>query len=121
MGRTGRATTPRPGRTGGEQTVGRGPARECAMRGSRSGGDAGSRGGREAVGQGQRRRWAGGAERRGCRLTPIRPPLSRGQTGALHGGGVAVRETNGEASGQALAADLISVAGHSTGAAPNTY
>jgi hypothetical protein len=38
-----------------------------------------------------------------------------------HGGGVAVRRTIGECSCQAVAADLISVAGHSLGVAPNTY
>ena len=37
------------------------------------------------------------------------------------GSGVAVRRTIGECSCQAVAADLISVAGHSTWAAPNTY
>jgi hypothetical protein len=31
-------------------------------------------------------------------LTPIRPPMSRGQTDASHGGWVTVRETNGEPS-----------------------
>ena len=32
-------------------------------------------------------------------LTPIRPPMSRGQTDAARGGGVVVRETNSESSG----------------------
>jgi hypothetical protein len=31
-------------------------------------------------------------------LTPLRPPLSRGQTDASHGGGVALRDASGEAS-----------------------
>ena len=35
--------------------------------------------------------------------------------GCIYGGGVAVRETNGESSCQVSAADLISVAGHSLG------